>query len=61
MMDLDLLSPDLNPYNVAKACKRALELFENKMAFKKIREKVFNIDHSWENVAKNYINVYKEL
>ena len=47
--------------DVTDSINRAIELYANQPKFRKIRKKIMSIDHSWENSAKNYINLYKSL
>ena len=46
---------------IIHAISRGLDLFQNQTKFKKIREQIMNIDHSWDASAKEYINLYKSL
>jgi starch synthase len=41
------------------AVKRGIEAFKNKVAWKKLEQKVMNLDYSWDASAKEYINLYK--
>jgi len=43
------------------AIERAHELYANQTKFKKIRKQIMQIDHSWDNSANNYIDLYQTL
>jgi len=43
------------------AVYRATEVFRNKAALKKIRNRIMNVDFSWEKSAGDYIDIYKRL
>ena len=44
--------------DVCYSIQRAVKLFQDKNNFKKIRKKGMNIDHSWERVCQEYIEMY---
>ena len=41
--------------------KRAAEYYKDKASLKKTKKYIMNIDHSWDNSAKQYIELYKSL
>jgi starch synthase len=43
------------------AVYRAFELFHNKELFREVRQRIMNIDFSWEKSTKAYIDIYEEL
>lgn len=43
------------------AISRAIELYQNKKEFQKVVSRISKLDYSWNNSAKEYINMYKEL
>lgn len=47
--------------DVCDSIDRAKELFKNKSELNEIRKKGMRIDHSWDNSAKEYLNLYKSL
>jgi len=47
--------------DICHAIERATEFYNNKSAFKKTRKHIMTIDHSWDNSAKQYIELYKQL
>ena len=46
---------------IVKTMQRATLLYDNQKKFKTIRKLIMDIDHSWDNSAKAYINLYKSL
>ena len=44
-----------------QAIWRSYELYQNKEAFDDVRQRIMNVDFSWENAAENYINIYNQL
>ena len=44
--------------DIVYSIKRAVGLYENKESFNKIRELGMGIDHSWERVCQEYIEIY---
>jgi len=44
--------------DVCYSIQRAVNLFKDKKSLNKIRRKGMNIDHSWESVCKEYIEMY---
>ncbi|APZ46512.1 glycogen synthase [Polaribacter reichenbachii] len=47
--------------NVTTAISRANSFYQNKKEFVKNSKKIMAIDHSWNNSAQEYINLYKSL
>ena len=47
--------------DVCYAISRAAKLYKDQKEFKKIRRTVMKIDHSWNNSAKQYNQLYKSL
>ena len=43
------------------AMERALDLYNDLPRFKKTRKQIMQIDHSWDNAANNYIELYNNL
>lgn len=43
------------------AINRAIELFNNKKALQKVVSRIVKLDYSWNNSAREYINMYNEL
>ena len=50
---------DTSVSDVNYSITRAIDLFNNKEKFDDIRKFIMQIDHSWDKVAQEYINVYK--
>ena len=48
-------------YAAYKALQRAVKLYENKKQFKKVRERIVAVDFSWEQSAKTYKKIYRDL
>jgi len=46
---------------IVNAAERAIEFYENKTKLKEVRKKMMQLDHSWNNAAKEYINLYKSI
>lgn len=44
--------------DVCSSIQRAVNLYKNKKSLNKIRKSGMNINHSWENVSKEYIGMY---
>jgi starch synthase len=40
---------------------RAIEVFDNKKHLLWMRERMMQINHSWEQTVQSYTNVYKSL
>jgi len=38
-----------------------MELYTQKERMENIQKKIMNIDNSWENSAKQYLNLYESL
>ena len=47
--------------NITEAIGRASEFYLKKDQFKKTRQTIMRIDHSWNASAKKYIDIYKSL
>lgn len=47
--------------NMTKAVERAIALFRDKEKFNSVTETGMRIDHSWNAVARQYIELYKKL
>ncbi len=47
--------------DAAHAIERAYELYQDQPRFKKIRKQIMQIDHSWDNAASNYNELYQKL
>lgn len=48
-------------WDVSYAIKRALEVYKDDKLFQNYRVKMMSIDHSWNQAAKEYINLYSSL
>jgi starch synthase len=44
--------------DITHAIYRALELYKDKIQFSAIRERIMQIDHSWESSAEQYLSLY---
>ncbi len=44
-----------------EAVQRAINLFDQKQKMDNIREKIMNLDFSWNASAKEYLKLYREL
>jgi starch synthase len=44
--------------DICYSIRRAVKLYQDKKSFKKIRKLGMNIDHSWERVCQEYIEMY---
>jgi starch synthase len=47
--------------DIVHAIGRAIDVFENKAHLLWMRERMMQINHSWEQTVQSYINVYKSL
>ncbi|APY00974.1 glycogen synthase [Lacinutrix venerupis] len=47
--------------DICNAITRATTFYKNEKAFQKTRKRIMNIDHSWDNSAKKYSELYKSL
>ena len=47
--------------DICIAIERATAFYKDEVSFKKTRKHIMNIDHSWDNSAKKYIELYKSL
>ncbi|WP_131536826.1 glycogen synthase [Pedobacter nototheniae] len=47
--------------DVTHAITRAVELYNDKKKFKAVRKTMMQIDHSWDNAAQQYIELYQIL
>lgn len=48
-------------YDVNHSITRAIDLYNDSKLFEKTRKTIMQIDHSWEKVAQEYIDVYQSL
>jgi starch synthase len=48
-------------WDITYSIHRAMELYTQKERMENIQKKIMNIDNSWENSAKQYLNLYKSL
>lgn len=48
-------------FDVNHSITRGIDLFNDKEKFDTVRNTVMQIDHSWEKVAQEYINVYQSI
>jgi starch synthase len=48
-------------WDISYSLHRAVNLYNDKNTFDKIRKKIMEIDNSWEKSAANYIAVYQQL
>jgi starch synthase len=48
-------------WDVNYSISRAKNMYENKELIKKIVPRIMQINHSWENVAQTYLDVYRQL
>ncbi len=48
-------------HEAENAIVRAIELFNNKKELQKVVSRIIKLDYSWNNSAKEYINMYNEL
>jgi starch synthase len=46
---------------IVNAIDRGVALYKNQSEYKKIREKIMEIDHSWHVSAQEYINLYNSI
>jgi len=52
---------DVTVEAICDAISRATAFYKDEKSFKKTRKQIMNIDHSWDNSAKEYIKLYKSL
>ncbi|MGB0346307.1 MAG: glycogen synthase [Balneolaceae bacterium] len=52
---------DFALHEAENAIVRAIELFNNKKELQKVVSRITKLDYSWNNSAKEYINMYNEL
>jgi len=50
-----------NAYDMLDAIKRAIDIYNNKPAWRVLRKNAMSVDYSWEKGAKQYIEIYKEI
>lgn len=43
------------------AIYRAVELYQNQLVLNKVRKHIMQLDFSWENAAKHYIDIYNQM
>lgn len=48
-------------WDIQYSIRRAKELFNDKVRFKKIQSHIMQIDHSWKKAAEDYVDLYKSL
>lgn len=48
-------------WDACHAVRRALELYENRTTFNRIRKTILKLDHSWNKSAQEYIHLYTSL
>lgn len=48
-------------YDVNHSITRAIDLYNDTKSFDNVRKATMQIDHSWDKVAEEYINVYQSL
>ena len=48
-------------YDVNHSITRGIDLFNDREKFDSVRKTILQIDHSWDKVAEEYINVYQSL
>ena len=48
-------------WDISYSLHRAVNLYNDKNTFDKIRKKIMEIDNSWEKSAANYIAVYQQF
>ncbi len=56
-----ILHKEVSISDMVYALKRGVELYQDTIKFKKTRNSIMNINHSWDTSAKTYINLYKSL
>ena len=49
-----------NAHDMLYTIKRAVEIFQNKSVWTKLRKRAMSLDFSWEQSAKEYIKVYEQ-
>ena len=47
--------------DIVHSIERALEIYNNKRRFSQIQKRMMQVDHSWENSAKQYASIYQSL
>jgi starch synthase len=50
-----------NETDIVDSIGRAIEVFDNKKHLLWMRERMMQINHSWEQTVQSYTNVYKSL
>ncbi|CAL2106273.1 Glycogen synthase [Tenacibaculum sp. 190524A02b] len=48
-------------WDICYSIKRAIALYHDKDAFRKIQKRIMKIDHSWTKSAQEYIELYKSI
>jgi starch synthase len=48
-------------FDVIHSMQRAKTLFKDQKTFKKIRKQIMQINHSWNQAASEYIELYQSL
>lgn len=52
---------DASVEDIVYSIGRALEIYNNKRRFSQIQKRMMQVDHSWENSAKQYASIYQSL
>jgi starch synthase len=52
---------DAHPAAIAQSFHRAEALYKNKELMLQLRQRILNLDFSWENAAEHYIHIYYSL
>ncbi len=48
-------------WDVCYSIKRAIALYQDQAAYKRLQRKIMKIDHSWHRSAQEYVNLYNSL
>ncbi len=52
---------EVSVFDVTHSIRRAMSFYEDQNLISGIRERIMGIDHSWDSVAGDYINLYQSL
>ncbi len=52
---------ECSSWDIQFSINRAKELYNDRVRFNKIQQRIMQLDHSWEKAAMDYVNLYKTL
>ena len=58
---LGIVHDDTSVSDIVNSIGRAIEVYKNQKVFTNLQKKMMEVDHSWENAARNYESVYSQI